>query len=92
MARPAGSAASAPAASTIAGPSPSRPSTPDTRTNVSDATAAESCIIPEFAARAAESRAVLRRMGSRSGDVDIPQSVVRDANAAVTAGERRTAA
>ena len=63
IARPAGSAASAPEASTIAGPSPSSPFTPVTSTNVSEATAAESWSIPELAARAAERSAVFRLMG-----------------------------
>ena len=40
MARPANGAASAPEASTIAGPRPSSPSMPSTCTSVSDATAA----------------------------------------------------
>jgi hypothetical protein len=64
IARPAGSAASAPDASTIAGPRPSSPRTSSTSTSVSDATAAESWSIAEFAASAAASRTVLRRMGS----------------------------
>ncbi len=63
IARPAGSAASAPDASTIAGPSPSRPLTPTTETSVSEATAAESWSVPEFAASDADSRNVLRRIG-----------------------------
>ena len=63
IARPAGSAASAPDASTIAGPSPSRPLTPTTATSVSEATAADSWSIPELAASAAASSAVLRRIG-----------------------------
>ena len=67
IARPAGNAASAPDASTIAGPRPSSPLTPITSTNVSEATAAESCIIPEFAASDAERRAVLRRIGRSGG-------------------------
>ena len=67
IARPAGSAASAPAASTIAGPSPSSPFTSRTSTSVSDATAAESCSIAEFAASAEARRIVLRRTGSASG-------------------------
>jgi hypothetical protein len=50
MARPAGSAKSAPVPRTIAGPSPTRLRTPTTRTTVSVATAAESCSIAEFAA------------------------------------------
>src|SRR4051794_16096440 len=66
MARPAGSAASAPEASTIAGPSPSSPLTPSTLTSVSDATAADSWSVPEFAASDAESRIVLRRIGRSS--------------------------
>ena len=64
MSSPAGSAASAPAASTIAGPSPSRPSMSSTRTSVSDATAADSCSIAEFIASELDSSAVLRPMGS----------------------------
>ncbi len=64
IARPAGSAASAPDARTIAGPSPSSPRTSRTSTSVSDATAAESCSIAELAASAAASSAVLRRTGS----------------------------
>ena len=63
MSRPAGSDASAPEASTIAGPSPSRPSTCTTRTSVSDATAAVSCSVAEFIASELDSSAVLRRMG-----------------------------
>src|SRR5829696_3035091 len=77
IARPAGSAASAPEASTIAGPSPSSWSTPTTSTSVSDATAADSCSIAELAASDADSRKVLRRTGSsfiaatlRGGDDD----------------------
>ena len=73
IARPAGSAASAPEASTIAGPSPSRPLTPSTATSVSDATAADSCSIPELAARAADSSAVLRRIGRSGGDAHAAQ-------------------
>ncbi len=69
IARPAGSAASAPAASTIAGPSPSSPFTSRTSTSVSDATAAESCSIAEFAASAEARRIVLRRTGSAAGAV-----------------------
>src|SRR5215210_6941303 len=64
IARPAGSAASAPEASTMAGPSPSSWSTPSTSTRVSEATAAESCSMPEFAASDADSSSVLRRIGS----------------------------
>ena len=68
IARPAGTATSAPVASTIAGPSPSRPSTSSTSTSVSDATAAESWSIAEFVASAADSSAVLRRTGSAACD------------------------
>ena len=64
ISRPAGSAASAPLASTMAGPRPSSPSTPTTSTSVSDDTAADSCSMPELAASAADSRNVLRRIGS----------------------------
>ena len=64
IARPAGSAVSAPEASTIAGPSPSSPRAPTTVTRVSEATAALSCSIPELAAIAAASSTVLRRIGS----------------------------
>ena len=63
IARPAGSAASAPDARTIAGPSPSSPSMSRTVTSVSDATAAESCSIAELIASAAASRMLLRRIG-----------------------------
>src|SRR4051794_37555572 len=66
MSRPAGSAASAPEARTIAGPRPSRPWTPTTATSVSEATAAESWSVAEFAASADESSSVLRRMGRSS--------------------------
>ena len=66
MSRPAGSATSAPDASTIAGPSPSSPSTCSTRTSVSDATAAASWSVAEFVASEPDSSAVLRRMGSAS--------------------------
>ena len=48
----------------MAGPSPRRPRTPITSTNVSEATAAESWSIPELAAREAERSAVFRRIGS----------------------------
>ena len=71
IARPAGSAARAPDASTIAGPRPSSPLTPVTRTNVSEATAAESWSIPELAASDADRSAVLRLIGSCSGETDI---------------------
>ena len=63
IARPAGSAESAPVPRTIAGPSPTRLRTPTTSTTVSVATAAESWSIAEFAARDAERRIVLRRTG-----------------------------
>jgi hypothetical protein len=63
IARPANGAATAPQASTIAGPSPSRPSIPSTWTSVIDATAACSWSIPEFAASDADRSAVLRAMG-----------------------------
>jgi len=66
MSSPAGSAASAPDPSTIAGPRPSSPSTCRTFTSVSDATAAASCSVAEFIASEAESSAVLRWM--RSGE------------------------
>ena len=49
------------------GPSPSSPSTSRTCTSVSEATAAESCSIAEFAASEAESRSVLRRIGREAG-------------------------
>ena len=74
IARPAGSAASAPEASTIAGPRPSRPSTPTTETSVSEATAADSCSVPELAASAADSSAVLRRMCSSARVVTLRQA------------------
>src|SRR5215212_829702 len=67
ISRPAGSAARAPEARTMAGPSPSSPRTPTTATSVSEATAAESCSVPELAASAAERSSVLRRMGRSSG-------------------------
>jgi hypothetical protein len=63
IARPAGRAASAPAVSTIAGPSPSSPSMSSTVTSVSEATAADSCSIAELIASAAASRMLLRRIG-----------------------------
>ena len=69
IARPAGSAARAPQASTIAGPSPSRPSTSTTSTSVRDATAAESWSIAELVASAAASSAVLRRIGRSAAPV-----------------------
>ena len=79
IARPAGSAASAPEPSTIAGPSPSSPFTPMTSTNVSDATAAESWSIAELAARAAARSAVFRRIGRSEPRRSHHASVVREA-------------
>ena len=63
IARPANGAASAPHASTTAGPRPSRPSMPSTWTSVIEATAAWSWSMPEFAASAADRSAVLRPIG-----------------------------
>ena len=63
IARPANGAVSAPHASTIAGPRPSRPSIPSTWTSVIDATAACSWSMPEFAASAADRSAVFRGIG-----------------------------
>jgi hypothetical protein len=60
IARPATSAPTALDERTTAGPSPSRPSMPVTATNVTVATAAVSCDIPNRHARPAESSAVLR--------------------------------
>jgi hypothetical protein len=51
----------------IAGPSPRRPLTPVTRTNVSDETAAVSCRTAELTAIVAERIRVLRRIGSFTG-------------------------
>ena len=63
IARPAGSAASAPGRQDDRGASPSRPSMSSTVTSVSEATAAESCSIAELIASAAASRMLLRRIG-----------------------------
>jgi hypothetical protein len=63
IARPAGTAVSADATRKIAGPSPSRPSTPVTSTNVSDETAATSWSTAEYTAIVAASSSVLRRIG-----------------------------
>src|SRR5205085_9481665 len=65
--RPAGTAVSADAVRKIAGPSPSSPRTPVTRTNVSEATAATSCRTAEFTAIVAASNTVLRRIGNAGG-------------------------
>lgn len=59
--RPAGIDVSAEAVRKIAGPSPSRPRTPVTSTNVNDDTAATSCKTAEFTAIVAASNTVLRR-------------------------------
>ena len=69
MARPAGSAASAPEVSTIAGPRPSSPLMSSTLTSVSEATAAESCSMAELMASAAASRMLFRRIGREAGPV-----------------------
>src|SRR5262245_29937770 len=84
IARPAGRAASAPEASTIAGPSPIRPLTPVTSTNVSEATAADSWSIPELAASEAERSAVLRLIGGCSGAADIEAKSTEADNADIT--------
>ena len=70
ISRPAGRAASAPAASTIAGPRPSSPSTWTTCTSVSDATAAASCSVAEFIASELDSSAVLRPIGRVGAGAD----------------------
>ena len=70
--RPAGSAATADATRKIAGPSPSRPRTPVTSTNVSDDTAATSCSTAEYTAIVAARISVLRpTLSSGSVAVDI---------------------
>ncbi len=80
IARPAGSAVSAPDARTIAGPSPSSPRAPTTVTSVSDATAAESWSMPEFAASAPASSTVLRRIGREpAAGLRPPRSTARRA-------------
>ena len=65
--RPAGIAVSADAVRKIAGPRPSSPLTPVTRTNVSDDTAATNWSTAELTAIVAASRTVLRRMGRAGG-------------------------
>src|SRR2546423_14832785 len=65
--RPAGIEVSADAVRKIAGPRPSRPRTPVTRTKVSDDTAATSWSTAELTAIVAARRMVLRRMGRAGG-------------------------
>src|SRR5436305_8877010 len=67
ISRPAGTAVRAEALRKIAGPSPRRPLTPVTRTNVSDDTAATSWSTAELTAIVAARRSVLRRTGSAAG-------------------------
>ena len=67
ISRPAGTAVSAEAVRKIAGPSPSRPLTPVTRTNVSEDTAATSWSTAELTAIVAARIRVLRRTGSAGG-------------------------
>src|SRR5215217_5793000 len=71
IARPAGSAVNADATRKIAGPSPSRPRTPTTSTNVSDDTAATSCSTAEYTAIVAARSSVLRPTLSSVVAVDI---------------------
>ena len=74
IARPAGSAASAPDASTIAGPSPEQALDADHGDERRDATAAESWSVPEFAANDADSRKVLRRIGKSARVATVRQA------------------
>src|SRR6266545_21243 len=62
--RPAGTEVRADAVRKIAGPSPSSPRTPVTRTKVSEDTAATNCRTAEFTAIVAARRTVFRRIGS----------------------------
>ena len=64
---PAGTAVRPEEVRKIAGPRPSRPLTPVTRTNVSDETAAVSCKTAEFTAIVAERMIVFRRIGRFGG-------------------------